>query len=413
MKLHSVSEGWLIALEQLRANKLRSALTILGVVIGVATVMAMASIVQGIRDQIINTIEVAGPTTFYILRFWSTTPLNPDALPKEVRIRPVITPTEAEGIARLPDIRYAGTWVQLFQKMEYGGVHTQLVTIFGADDHYMEIQGGSLPEGRFFTTAELRTGTPVVVIERRFADKLFGRVNPMGRLLRISGKSFQVIGIYLNPENIFQPPSQEIAAIIPFEAARRFFRYDETNALWIVVKPNDGISVSRAMDEATVQLRRIRGLRAGDPNSFDLITQDQILDVFNKLTGVFFLVMLVLSSVALLVGGIGVMAIMMVSVTDRTREIGVRKALGATRREILWQFLVEAATLTLMGGVLGIVLGLAFGQLLRVFMSLELSVPVWSAVVACAVSVFIGLVFGIAPAARAAGLDPVEALRYE
>jgi len=413
MKLHSVSEGWLIAVEQLRANKLRSALTILGVVIGVATVMAMASIVQGIRDQIINTIEVAGPTTFYILRFWSTTPLNPDALPKEVRIRPVITPTEAEGIARLPDIRYAGTWVQLFQKMEYGGVHTQLVTIFGADDHYMEIQGGSLPEGRFFTTAELRTGTPVVVIERRFADKLFGRVNPMGRLLRISGKSFQVIGIYLNPENIFQPPSQEIAAIIPFEAARRFFRYDETNALWIVVKPNDGISVSRAMDEATVQLRRIRGLRAGDPNSFDLITQDQILDVFNKLTGVFFLVMLVLSSVALLVGGIGVMAIMMVSVTDRTREIGVRKALGATRREILWQFLVEAATLTLMGGVLGIVLGLAFGQLLRVFMSLELSVPVWSAVVACAVSVFIGLVFGIAPAARAAGLDPVEALRYE
>src|SRR5436309_1483308 len=240
MKLHSVSEGWLIALEQLRANKLRSALTILGVVIGVATVMAMASIVQGIRDQIINTIEVAGPTTFYILRFWSTTPLNPDALPKEVRIRPVIKPQEAEALARLPDIRYAGTWVQLFQKMEYEGVHTQIVTVFGADDHYMEIQGGSLPDGRFFTTAELRTGTPVVVIERRFADKLFGRVDPMGRVLRISGKAFRVIGIYQNPENIFQPPSQEIAAIIPFEAARRFFRYDETNALWIVVKPKPG-----------------------------------------------------------------------------------------------------------------------------------------------------------------------------
>ena len=413
MRLHSVSEGWLIAVTQLRANKLRSALTILGVVIGVATVMAMASIVQGIRDQIINTIEVAGPTTFYIMRFWSTTPLNPDALPKEVRIRPVIKPAEAEVIARLPDIHYAGTWVQLFQKMEYGGVHTQIVTIFGADDHYMEIQGGSLPEGRFFTTAEQRTGTPSVVLERRFADKLFGRVNALGRVLRISEKAFQVIGIYQNPENIFQPPSQEIAAIIPFEAARRFFRYDETNALWIVVKPNAGVTVSHAMDEVTVQLRRLRGLRAGAPNSFDLITQDQILDVFNKLTGVFFLVMLVLSSVALLVGGIGVMAIMMVSVTDRTREIGVRKALGATRREILWQFLVEAATLTLLGGVLGIVIGLGFGQVLRVVMSLELDVPVWSAVVACTVSIFIGLVFGIAPAARAAKLDPVEALRYE
>lgn len=413
MKLQSVSEGWFIALEQLRANKLRSGLTILGVVIGVATVMAMASIVQGIRDQIINTIEVAGPTTFYVMRFWSTTPLNPDALPKEVRIRPVLKPEDAEAISRLPDVRYAGTWVQLFQKLEYEGVHTQIVTVFGADEHYMEIQGGSLPAGRFFTTAEVRTGTPVVVLERRFADKLFGRVAPLGRFLRVSGRAFQVIGIYQNPENIFQPPSQEIGAIVPFEAARRFFRYDETNALWIVVKPQDGISVSRAMDEVTVSLRRQRGARAGDPNSFDLITQDQILDVFNQLTGVFFLVMLVLSSVALLVGGIGVMAIMMVSVTDRTREIGVRKALGATRREILWQFLVEAATLTLVGGVIGIALGLAMGQGIKALFQFQTSVPVWSAGVACLVSVLVGLVFGIAPAARAAQLDPVEALRYE
>jgi putative ABC transport system permease protein len=413
MRLHPLTEGWFIAVEQLRVNKLRSALTILGVVIGVATVMAMASIVQGIRDQIINTIEVAGPTTFYVMRFWSTTPLNPDALPKEVRIRPVIKPEEAEGIARLPDIHYAGTWVQLFQRLEYGGIHTQIVTIFGSDDHYMEIQGGSLPEGRFFTTAELRSGTPIVVLERRFADKLFGGVGALGRVLRISGKAFQVIGIYQNPENIFQPPSQEIAAIVPFEAARRFFRYDETNALWIVVKPQARVSVSRAMDEVTVALRRLRGVRAGDPNSFDLITQDQILDVFNQLTGVFFLVMLVLSSVALLVGGIGVMAIMMVSVTDRTREIGVRKALGATRREILWQFLVEAATLTLLGGLIGIALGVLMGQGIKAIFQFQTSVPVWSAGLACLVSVLVGLVFGIAPAARAARLDPVEALRYE
>src|SRR5207245_1505872 len=221
------------------------------------------------------------------------------------------------------------------------------------------------------------------------------------------------IGIYLNPENIFQPPSQEIAAIIPFEAARRFFRYDETNALWIVVKPNDGITVSRAMDEVTVQLRRVRGLRAGDPNSFDLITQDQILDVFNKLTGVFFLVMLVLSSVGLMVGGIGVMAIMMVSVTNRTREIGTRKALGATRREILWQFLVEAATLTLIGGLIGILFGLVAGEGLKAVLQLQSGVPVWSAVLATLVSIGIGLVFGLYPANRAARMDPVEALRYE
>jgi putative ABC transport system permease protein len=413
VKLHSITEGLVIAVDQLRANKLRSALTMLGVVIGVATVMAMASIVQGIRDQILNSLEVAGPTTFYVMRFWSTTPLNPDALPKEVRIRPVLSADEAEAINRLPEIQHAAIWVQLFQRMEFEGNRTQLMTQFGADDRYMEIQGGTLLAGRFFTPAELNGGTPVVVIERRPAEKLFGRVNPLGKYVRIAGRSMRVIGLYQNPDNIFQPPSQEIGAIIPFETARRFFRYDDTNALFFVVKPRPGVSVERAMDAVTVQLRRLRGLRAADPNTFDLITQDQILDTFNQLTGVFFFVMLILSSVALLVGGIGVMAIMMVSVTDRTREIGVRKALGATKREILWQFLVEAATLTLMGGLIGVVVGLGFGQIIKSLLSFDNSVPIWSAVVACAVSIVIGLVFGVVPANRAARLDPVEALRYE
>lgn len=413
MRFQSLSEGLGIALDQLRANKLRSALTMLGVVIGVATVMAMASIVQGIRDQIITTIEVAGPTTFYVMRFWSTTPVNPDALPKEVRIRPVLSPAEADALARLPEVRYAGIWVQLFQRLEFEGTRTQIMTQFGADDHYMEIQGGQLLAGRFFTPAELNSGAAVIVIEQATAEKLFGRVTPMDRYVRLAGKSMRVIGLYQTPENIFQPPSQEIGAILPFETARRFYRYDETNALFFVVKPRDDVSVTQAMDAVTVQLRRMRGLKPGAPNTFDLITQDQILDVFNQLTGAFFAVMLALSSVALLVGGIGVMAIMMVSVTDRTREIGVRKALGATRREILWQFLVEAATLTLMGGLLGIGAGLLVGEVLKAFLSFQTGVPVWSALVACLVSILIGLVFGVVPAGRAARLDPVEALRYE
>ena len=167
------------------------------------------------------------------------------------------------------------------------------------------------------------------------------------------------------------------------------------------------------MDAATLQLRRLRGLRAGDPNSFDLLTSNQVLSIFDSLTSAFFLVMLVLSSIALMVGGIGVMAIMMVSVTSRTREIGLRKAMGATRRAILSQFVVEAATLTLMGGVIGIALGLGAGEALKGLLDFTTHVPVWSAGVATAVSIGVGIVFGIAPAARAARLDPVEALRHE
>ena len=414
MALHAVRESWQIALDQLRANKLRSGLTILGVVIGIATVMAMASIVTGFREQIVNTLEVVGPTTFRILRYFSQTPLNPDALPREVRIRPKLRPVEAAAIARLPEIHYAAIWTQVFQRFEYGGARTQHLSVFGADARFQEILGGTLEDGRVFTAAEQRAGEPVVVLEQRTVDRLFGSVNPLGRFLRIGGQPFRVIGEWRRPTNIFEVPgTPEIAAVVPFEAARRSFLLDELNGLIILVKPKPTVSVSRAMDAATLQLRRLRGLRAGDPNSFDLLTSNQVLSIFDSLTSAFFLVMLVLSSIALMVGGIGVMAIMMVSVTSRTREIGLRKAMGATRRAILSQFVVEAATLTLMGGVIGIALGLGAGEALKGLLDFTTHVPVWSAGVATAVSIGVGIVFGIAPAARAARLDPVEALRHE
>jgi len=413
VRFTALTEGIALALDAIGANKLRSGLTVLGVVIGVSTVMAMASIVNGIRGQIINTIEVVGPTTIRVMRFFSSTPVNPDQLPREVRIRPKLEASEARAIAALPEIGYSSIWVAVLERLEYGAARTQPTVIYGADGEFMEILGGGITDGRTFTPTEVRAGRAVVILELDAAAKVFGRINPLGKIMRVGGRPFTVVGLYRKPENIFQPPGQEISAIVPYEAAKRSFRYDEVNSLIILVKPRPGITVDRAMDLITVQLRKMRGLRPGEPNTFDMVTSDQVLSLFDKLTGVFFLVMIVLSSVALMVGGIGVMAIMLVSVTDRTREIGVRMALGATRREILWQFLVEAATLTMIGGVIGVGLGLVLGQALKSLLRLESGVPVWSAVVATVVSVVIGLVFGLIPANRASRMDPVEALRHE
>ena len=402
-----------IALDTLRANKLRSSLTILGVVIGVSTVMAMAAIVQGIQDQIVRTIEIAGPTTFYVVKVFSQTPVNPDRLPKWIRVRPDLVEDEAARIRQLPEISYAAMWAQTNGRLTYGAQHTQMTLIMGADDRYQEIQGGELLDGRWFTQAELASGGNVAVLDENAAHKLFGRESVLDKEIRIGGRPARVIGLYAQPGNIFSPPGQDISAIVPYAMLDHQFTIDKTNALYIPVKPKKGVTTADAQEAVTIALRELRRLRPADKNNFDLITQDQILDTFNKITGVFFLVMIVLSSVGLLVGGIGVMAIMMVSVTSRTREIGIRKALGATKREILFQFLVEAATLTGFGGLIGILIGLAFGRVATMAMKIDAAVPIGLTIVAVMVSVSIGLIFGILPAQRAAKLDPIAALRYE
>ncbi len=409
----SIGENIRIAIIAIAAARLRSALTVLGVVIGVATVMAMASIVQGIRDQIVKTIEVAGPTTFYVLKIFSQTPINPENPPAWVRVRPDLTEADAERLRRLPEISYASLWGQAFGRVEFDGVRTQGVAIFGADDGFPTIQGGELVDGRWFLRSELTAGAPVVVLQENVALRVFGQVQPIGQWIRLGGRPVQVIGVWMEPGNIFAPPGQETGAVVPFRFLDRSFRIDRTNALWIPVKPRANVSVADAQDAVTVEMRASRGLRPADNSTFDLVTQDQVLDTFNSITGVFFLVMIVLSSVALLVGGIGVMAIMTVSVTSRTREIGVRKALGATRRDILQQFLVEAATLTGIGGIIGVLLGLALAWVVRVALNVNATAPLGLTVLAVAVSVGIGIVFGLIPARRASLLNPIDALRYE
>ncbi len=411
--MEQLGENFGIAADTLRVNKLRSGLTILGVVIGVATVMTMATIVKGIRDQILTTISVAGPTTFYVMKIFSTTPINPDQLPWYVRARPDLSADEAARLARLPQIGYASIWSQIQARVSYAGTRTRDVVVFGADDRYQELQGGELVAGRWFTKAEMRGGAAVAVLQEAHARQLFGRLDPLDKVVQIGGRPLVVVGLYREPENIFAPPGQEVGAILPFAFTWRAYRIDKTNALFIAVKPRPGVSVADAEDAVTMALREMRKLRPADKNSFDLLSQDQILDVFTSITDVFFLVMIVLASVALMVGGIGVMAIMMVSVTARTREIGVRKALGATRRDILLQFLVEAATLTGIGGLLGILIGLGSGWAVTALMNVPARAPLLQTVIAAVVSVGIGLVFGVLPARRAARLDPVEALRHE
>jgi len=402
-----------IAIDTLRANKLRSGLTILGVVMGVSTVMAMAAIVQGIKEQIVRTIEIAGPTTFYVIKAYSNTPVNPDRLPAWIRIRPDLTEAEARRIQALPEVAYAAIWGQSQARLEYKGVRTQNLLLIGADDRFVEIQGGDLIAGRWFTRPEMVSGASVVVLEENAARKVFGGEAVLDKQVHIGGRPMTVIGLYQKAANIFEPPGQAIGAAMPYATMDHQFYLDKTNAVYIPVKPKKGVTAAEAQEAVTIALREQRRLRPAQKNNFDTITQDQILDTFNKITGVFFLVMIVLSSVGLMVGGIGVMAIMMVSVTNRTREIGVRKAVGATQREILLQFLVEASTLTGLGGLIGIIVGLALGRLITTFMNIDAGVPITLTLVAVSVSVGIGIVFGMIPARRAARLDPIEALRYE
>jgi putative ABC transport system permease protein len=402
-----------LAFGALRGAKLRSALTILGVVIGVSCVMAMASIVRGIQDQILNTLEISGPSTFYVVKVFAQTPLNPENLPKWVRVRPNVSEAEAERIAALPEIQYAALWGQILNKVEYGGTRTGLGLITGADDGYPEIYGGELADGRWFTRSELASGAPVVVLESDVAVKLFGSIQPIDKQVKLGGRPARVIGIYQAAANIFEPPGQEQFAIVPYKMLDHQFTIDKTNAQMIPVKPRPGVTVEEAQGAVTVAIRELRHLRPADRNTFDMITQDQILDLFNKLSGAFFLIMMALSAVGLLVGGIGVMAVMMISVTERTKEIGIRKAVGATRRDILQQFLVEAATLTGIGGIAGILFGLLVGRFANAIMRINSSPPLDLTLLAVFVSVGIGIAFGLLPARRAARLDPIEALRHE
>jgi len=275
----------------------------------------------------------------------------------------------------------------------------------------VEVNGGDVYPGRTFTHLEDVANSAVAVINRKLEDQLFRGRDPIGQSIHIAGVPFTVIGVYTPPPSLFSGATPPFVGI-PHGAFVKHVPYFK-GWMRLAVAPSPLYTQQESMDEVVTTLRSLRGLKPGQENTFSIVTQDKLLDSWNQVTGMFFLVMLVLSSIGLMVGGVGVVAIMMISVTERTREIGVRKALGATRRAILWQFLVEASTLTLVGGAVGMLLGGFLAFTIARLTPIPANVPLWSIVAALAASALTGVGFGLYPASRAASLDPVEALRYE
>jgi putative ABC transport system permease protein len=406
-------EGVGIALDSLRSNKVRAALTILGVAIGVTVVIAMASAITGINRSITGILEAAGPKTFFVFRYFSGGLEVSDGSDEMSpwRHMPELTMEEAELIRRLPTVREINVEESTEGPVSYEDVNLSGVHIAGVSSTWTQVNGGDILAGRNFSQMEYAAGARVAVINDKLAESLFPGLDPIGKKIKIYGQPFEVVGLHAEAASLFSDASDPRLAIphTTFEKVADYWH----GWMQIAVVPTESATVSDAQDQVTAALRAHRGLHPGQENNFALVTQDRVLEAFNSITAGFFVVMITLSSVGLMVGGIGVVAIMMISVTERTREIGVRKALGATRGEILFQFLVEAATLTLVGCLIGMALGALVAWGIRSFTPIPASVPLGSVVAAVVSSILTGVLFGLYPAGKAARLDPVEALRYE
>jgi putative ABC transport system permease protein len=411
--LSRMVEGVTIALDSVRANKVRAALTVLGVAIGVTVVIAMGSAITGINRSITDILESAGPKTFFVQRYFSgglEVSDGSDELSPWRRM-PWITPEEAELIRHLPAVRDVNVGEYTEGPVGFEGVNLTSIDMAGMSPSWIQVNGGDILEGRNFTPVEYAAAARVVVINDKLAESLFPGRDPIGKTIKIFGEPFQVIGLHAEAASLFSNADDPRLAI-PHTAFAKVAEYDR-GWMEVAVVPTDQATTLETQDQVTAAMRTARGLKPVEANNFAIVTQDRVLETFNKITAGFFVVMIALSSVALMVGGVGVVAIMMISVTERTREIGVRKALGATRREIMFQFLVEAATLTLIGCLIGMGLGALVAYGIRSFTPIPATVPLASVVAAVAASILTGVLFGLYPASRASRMDPVEALRYE
>ncbi len=418
-RLRMSLEGVTIALEAMKANRVRAALTILGVAVGVFVVVLISSMVHGINQSVAKQFESAGPTTFFVQRYPIVFEACDDSGDTcKWRSNPRLTFTEAEALKRLDNVGEVLIQQGWGAAAKYRDKQLANVQVAGVTANWPAVNPPNMVDGRIFTEQEARSAARVLVINTTAKERLFGDEDAIGKEINLSslqganrGGPFVVVGIFQDQASFLSGGERPRFITSIYALERRL----GANTRWMafVIKPRADARQDVTIDEVTAALRGQRGLRPARESNFAIITQDKLFDVYNKVFGMFFLVMIALSSVGLLVGGVGVVAIMMISVTERTREIGVRKALGATKGVILWQFLVEAVTLTATGAAIGLVLGWAGSFGIRAFTPIASSVPPLAVVAALATSAFTGIVFGMLPALKAARLDPVTALRHE
>ena len=418
-----VSMSW----DTLRTNKLRSALTILGIVIGITSIVGMTSLIRGFDKSVTDSLSALGPDTITVAKF-SGLSLAAGAKFQDLLKRPNMTIGDAEALENdapsieLVDITLGGGGGGgARDRVYYRNQKSKLLTIIGTTERFPAVVRLPLEQGRFFTSTEVQRRKNVIVLGQTPFLALFQNADPIGKTVRLGREEYQVIGVFAQRPS---PGGFSLGAddlvVIPQTTYQKQFGINAINTgrgtfrpISISAVPREGTPRERAMREVESVMRTRHRLKLDEPNDFDLITQDAVLKVWDQISQATFLALVVISSIALMVGGIGVMSIMTISVTERTREIGVRKALGARRVEILWQFLIEAVFLTSAGGVLGILVGSSIGLSVHFLTGFPVSLPWWSFAIGIGFSATVGVFFGMVPAIRASRLDPIEALRYE
>ncbi len=402
-----------MAYENVRENKLRSSLTILGVMVGVVTVMFMVSIIQGLNRSFANQLEALGSQTIFVTKFEPSFGREPS---QEERMRKELTLADADAIrAESPSlIGVSPIQRKIAETVRYREKQSDTPILLGVTPYYEFTQSSYIGEGRFISDDDIERRTNIVVLGLDVVKAMFPDEDPIGKDIKIGGYPFKVVGVMESLGSFFGQ-SRDNSVFIPITTFQKFWKRDDFPEIIfaVIVRPKDRASVSAAIDEVRQVLRKRRFLKTGEKDNFGISSQDSLMDVYNQLTGATYLVLTAVSAVALMIGGIGVMNIMLVSVTERTKEIGVRKAVGATQNSILVQFLVEAVLLTAIGGLIGLAIGELASYLMNKYSPLPAFIPFWAIAIGIGVSAGVGIIFGLYPAWKAARMDPIEALRYE